>query len=87
MEVAPRLSNAAKERIMRQRNSDTEAIRARYALGVQGPLEQTASEREQMIVHSGMKWSRVAGTVLEKAFLHNVPFAKNSQTTEVEKDA
>ncbi|MGH7218180.1 MAG: hypothetical protein ACREGE_01920 [Candidatus Microsaccharimonas sp.] len=87
MEVAPRLTNAAKDRIMRQRNADDEALRARYAFGVQGPLEQSTSEREQMIVHSGMRWSRVAGTVLEKFFLRNVPVSETSETSEVKNHA
>lgn len=76
MDVAPRLSNEAKARIARQREYDEAALRARYRDGVQGPLEKSASTLEKRDVFSNMQWPRVAGTVLEKYVIENLPIAK-----------
>lgn len=74
MDVAPRLSREAQARHARQRRYDDEQLTARYYGNVQGPLEKSASDLEQRLIFSNMRWSRVAGTVLEKFV--NLPAAQ-----------
>lgn len=85
MDVAPRLSSEAKVRIARQRRFDDEQLTARYHGDVQGPLEKSASELEQKLVYGNMRWSRIAGTVLEKYV--NLPTAKSAVTQKGLEDA
>lgn len=83
MEVAPRLSREAQAQNARQRRYDDEQLTARYYGDVQGPLEKSASVLEQRLMYGNMRWSRVAGTVLERYVTKNLPVAK-PQVGEIE---